>query len=58
MPFSNCAGKSFVFNASVSSSIPCTCRLLANLCSSPFSWPMNMVPTKANQEMIRARHAG
>ena len=43
---------------SVSSSIPCTCRLLANLCLSPFSWAMKMALTKANQETTRARHAG
>ena len=48
----------FPFKGSVSSSIPCTYRLLIGLCLSPFSWPMKMVTTKANQEMTRARHAG
>ena len=43
---------------SVSSSIPCTCRLLVGLCLSPFSWAMKMATTKANQETTRARHAG
>ena len=43
---------------SVSTSMPCTCRLSANLCLSPFSWPMKMATTKANQETTRARHAG
>ena len=44
---------------SVSSSIPCTCRLLlANLCLPPFSWPMKMATTKGNQETTRARNAG
>ena len=43
---------------SVSSSIPCTCRLLAGLCLSPFSWAMKMATTKANQEATRTRHAG
>ena len=42
----------------VSSSIPCTCRLLAGLCLSPFSWAMKMATTKANQETTRARLAG
>ena len=43
---------------SVSSSIPCTRRLLVGLCLSPFSWPMKMGTTMANQETTRARHAG
>ena len=43
---------------SVSSSIPCTCRLLASLCLSPFLWAMKMATTKENQETTRARHAG
>ena len=47
-----------VVKGSVSSSIPCTCRPLANLCLSPFSWAMKMATTKANQETTRARHAG
>ena len=42
----------------LSSSIPCTCRLLVGLCLSPFSWAMKMATTKANQETKRARHAG
>ena len=47
------------FIGSVSSSIPCTCRLLlANLCLPPFSWPMKMATTKGNQETTRARNAG
>ena len=49
---------SHVLKGSVSSSMPCTCRLLANLCLSPFSWAMKMATTKANQEATRARHAG
>ena len=47
-----------VLKGSVSSSIPCTCRLLVGLCLPPFSWPMKMATTKANQEATRARHAG
>ena len=38
----------------VSSSIPCTCRLLADLCLSPFSWAMKMATTKASQGTTRA----
>ena len=48
---------SWNFKRSVSSSIPYTCSLLVGLCLSPFSWPMEMATTKANQETTRARHA-
>ena len=47
-----------ILKGSVSSSIPCTCRLLADLCLSPFSWPMKMATTKAIQETTRVRNAG
>ena len=47
-----------LLKGSVSSSITCTCRLLANLCLPPFSWPMKMATTKGNQETTRARTAG
>ena len=52
--------KSLLFEVKgpVSSSIPCMCRLLADLCLSPFSWPMKMVITKANQETTHAWNAG
>ena len=58
--FSNVMNDFFysIVGGSVSSSIPCTCRLLVGLCLSPFSWPMKMATTMANQETTRARHAG
>ena len=43
---------------SLSSRMPCTCHLLACLCSSPFSWTMKMAATEANKETTRARHPG
>ena len=50
--------KEAFFKASVSSSTPCMCRLVVGLCLSPFSWPMKMATTKANQETTRAKYAG
>ena len=35
-----------VIKGSVSSSMPCTCRLLVCLCLSPFSWAMKMATNK------------
>ena len=58
LPEKTSFAKVYALKGSVSSSIPCTCRLLAGLCLSPFSWAMKMATTKANQETTRARHAG
>ena len=43
---------------SVSSRMPCTCRLLDGLCFRRFHWPMKMATTKANEETERARNSG
>ena len=50
--------KNFFIKGSVSSSMPCTCRLLVCLCCPNFNGPWKWQWTKASQETTNARHAG
>ena len=47
-----------IIKGSVSSSMPCTCRLLICLCCRHFHGPWKWRQTKASQETTRARNAG